>query len=190
MTHTLLAEIGGMPFDPVPVFLILCGILFLNLILRMVAGIHRGATLAVVTTGGLDATAFAPILKELYTDERIWTLVYLDNPLLKWINKFKKFTGKKMPIPIHWGNPTGMSHTFATGQSNINASKYTDFYLTRAKDYGFIQIDHETLLAAKDDPGAFLRAKEPEIDGMLQAMGRRMAIEMYGNGSGAKGQIA
>lgn len=145
--------------------------------------------LGAVTASALDATSFGPILKDLYTDERIWSLTYKDNPFLKWIAKFKKFTGKRMPIPIKYGSPVGTGHTFATAQANIVASKYTDFFLTRAKDYGFIQIDHETLLAAKDDPGAFLRAKEPEIDGLLESMGRRMAIEMYGNGSGMKGQV-
>lgn len=143
-----------------------------------------------IVTGGLTAESFAPILKELYTKQRIVDNVLGDNRLLKWLNTDENYSGKKMPIPIRYGNPQGASHTFATGKANITTSKYTDFYLTVNQDFGFVRIDHKTLMEARNDMGAFLRAKEPEIDGMLANLGRRTSIELYGNGSGARGQIS
>lgn len=139
--------------------------------------------------GGLDLTALNFALKELYTDERVWTLTYKKNPLLAMISKFEKFGGKYLPIPVVYGRPTGRSATFATAQTNISPTDGVEFLLTRKKDYGFVRIDHETLLASKDDPAAFLRAKTTEIDGILETIGRSLAVAMYGNGSGVRGQL-
>ena len=140
--------------------------------------------------GDLNFTSFTPILKELYTPQRIEDLVLGDNRLMRWLTKDKNFSGKKMPIPIHYGSPQGRSHTWATGKANITTSKYTDFYLTAIQDFGFVEIDHFTLKAARNDIGSFLRAKEPEIDNMLKTMGRNASIELYGIGSGSRGQLA
>jgi hypothetical protein len=138
----------------------------------------------------LDLTAFTPVLKTLYPDEKIWDLAIKKHPLLAWLSRDKNFVGEDMKIPIQFGNPNGCSHTFSKGKTNKAPSKYSAFTLTRKKDYGFITIDNETIQASKSDPGAFLRARSSEIDGLIAQMGRRMAMEVYGNGSGVRGQIS
>lgn len=168
------------------------GSLFANavgfaLILKLL--IFMLAPFGVVVTGGMDLTAFAGALKELYGPQKIQQIVYKKNPFFAMLKKFTKFTGKNLPVPVVYGNPTGVGSTFATAQSNINPSDIAEFLLTRTKYYGFVKIDHETLQASKDDAGAFLRAKSTEFDGMLKQLGRRLAISLYGNGSGVVGQI-
>lgn len=143
-----------------------------------------------VTTGGVTFASFTPILKELYIAQRIEDLAFGENRFAKYLTKDENFSGKKMPIPIKYGLPQGRSRTFATGKANITTSKYTDFYLTVGEDFGFVEIDHFTMKLARNDLGAFLRAKEPEVDGMFKNMGRTMSIELYGNGSGARGRIS
>jgi hypothetical protein len=136
----------------------------------------------------LDLTSFDSALKEYYTDEKIYNMVYRDNPLLAMMSKREDFRGKNMPIPIIYGNPQGRSATFSTAQSNKTASQITDFVLTRNKDYSLASIDNETLEASKGDAAAFMEAATTEIDGAINNITRSLAISMYRTGSGSIGQ--
>ena len=53
----------------------------------------------------LDLTSFDAALKQYYTDEKIYNMVYRDNPLLAMMPKREDFAGKNLPIPIIYGNP-------------------------------------------------------------------------------------
>jgi len=53
----------------------------------------------------LDMSSFDAALKSLYTDEKIFNMVYSDNPLLALMPKMTNFEGKNLPIPIIYGNP-------------------------------------------------------------------------------------
>ena len=138
----------------------------------------------------LDLTSFASALKEYYTDEKIYNMVYKDNPLLAMMAKREDFGGKNLPIPIIYGNPQGRSASFSTAQANKTASKITDFVLTRDKDYALASIDNETLEASKGDKAAFMEAATTEIDGAINSITRSLAIAMYRSGSGSIGQAS
>lgn len=136
----------------------------------------------------LDMTSFNSALKAHYTDERIYNMVYRDNPLLALMPKMESFGGKNLPIPIIYGNPQGRSASFSTAQSNKTASKITDFVLTRNHDYALASIDNETLEASKGNSNAFMEAATTEIDGAINSATRSLAIAMYRSGSGSIGQ--
>jgi hypothetical protein len=137
----------------------------------------------------LDLTSFASALKSHYTNDRVENMVYQDNPLLALMPKMESFGGKNLPIPIIYGNPQGTSATFATAQANKTSSKLKDFVLTRVRDYSLASIDNETLEASKGNANAFMEAATTEIDGALHSCSRRLAIAMYGSGSGSIGQV-
>lgn len=137
----------------------------------------------------LDLTSFAAALKQHYTDEHIYNMVYSDNPLMAMLTKYENFGGQNMPIPIIHGNPQGRSANFATAQTNKTNSQLKDFVLTRAKDYSLASIDNETIEASKGNANAFLEAATVEIDGAFQAITRSMAISLFGTGSGTIGQV-
>ena len=136
----------------------------------------------------LDMSSFDAALKSLYTDEKIFNMVYSDNPLLALMPKMTNFEGKNLPIPIIYGNPQRRSANFAIAQANTSSSRVEDFVLVRNKDYSFASIDNETLEASKSKPGAFLDAVSTEIDGAVNSITRSLAISMYRNGSGSIGQ--
>ncbi len=138
----------------------------------------------------LDLTSFASALKAHYTEDKVENMVYQDNPLLGMMPKMEDFGGKNLPIPILYGNPQGRSASFATAQANKTSSKFTDFVLTRAKDYSLASIDNETLEASKGNSNAFMEAATTEIDGAIHTAARSLAVAMYGTGSGSIGQIA
>lgn len=138
----------------------------------------------------LDLTSFEAALKQHYTDERIYNMVYADNPLMAMLAKYENFAGKNLPIPIIHGNPQGRSANFATAQSNKTNSQLKDFVLTRTRDYSLASIDNETIEASKGNANAFLEAATTEIDGAFQSATRSLAIALYGTGSGSIGQAS
>ena len=137
----------------------------------------------------LDLQSFEAALKQHYTDEHIYNMVYSDNPLLAMLPKMENFGGKNLPIPIIHGNPQGRSANFSTAQSNKTNSQLKDFVLTRSKDYSLASIDNETIEASKGNANAFLEAATVEIDGAFQSATRSKAIALFGTGSGVIGQI-
>lgn len=136
----------------------------------------------------LDLTSFQPVLKQHYTNDRVENMVYRDNPLLAMLPKYEQFGGENLKLPIKFGIPQGRSATFSTAQSNKTNSQYKAFLLTRSKDYSLASIDNETIDASKGNSNAFLEAATTEIDGAIESCTRSLAIDLYGNGSGSRGQ--
>jgi hypothetical protein len=102
----------------------------------------------------------------------------------------EQFGGKNLPIPIIFGNPQGASATFSTAQANKTNSQLKDFVLTRNSDYSLASISNEVLEASKGNANAFMEAATTEIDGAIQTATRRLAIALYGTGSGSIGQAS
>lgn len=137
----------------------------------------------------LDMTTFASALKQHYTNDRVENMVYQDNPLLALLPKMENFGGKNLPIPIIYGSPQGASATFSDAQANKTNTKVTDFVLTRKADYVLASISNEVLEASKGNANAFMEAATTEIDQAIHTSARRLAIALYGTGSGSLGQV-
>jgi hypothetical protein len=139
---------------------------------------------------GLNMTNFAPMLKTLYTKQKVQNLVYKKNPLFAMLNKGTEFVGESKTVPVIYGNPQGRSASFTKAQAGKTNTKSKKFTITRAKDYGLISIDGETLLASQSDAGAFASARATEIDGMFQNLTNTLEFDLFGNGSGVRGQLS
>jgi hypothetical protein len=137
----------------------------------------------------LDVGTVTQALKEHYKPLRVQNMVYKDNPLFAMMPKYTKFGGENMPIPLLYSNPQRRSATFATGQANTSTSALKQFVLTRAKDYSFASITGESIKATERDSDAFLRYATMEIDGALHSLTRSLAVAMYRDGSGVRGQV-
>ena len=139
---------------------------------------------------GLNLTNFAPILKTLYTKQKVQNLVYKTNPFLASLPKSEDFYGDSKKVPLIYGNPQGRSATFTTAQGNKGNTASKAFYLTRNHDYQLLSIDGETLLASQNDAGAFMSARKTEIDGGFQNITNALSVDLFGAGSGVRGQMA
>ena len=137
----------------------------------------------------LDVGTVTEALKEHYKPLRVQNMVYKDNPLFAMMPKYTKFGGENMPIPLIYSNPQRRSATFATGQANTSTSALEQFVLTRSKDYSFASITGESIKATERDSDAFLRYATMEIDGALHSLTRSLAVAMYRDGSGERGQV-
>ena len=139
----------------------------------------------------LNITTFDSALKELYTKDKVEKLVYENFPLLASIPKQTDFVGKQYVVPVYYGNSQGRSATFSRAQASglRDNSKIVDFNLTRVKDYGVVYIDNETMEATANDKGAFLKARETEIDGIISSLSQSLAGQIVKSGWGDIGRV-
>ncbi len=138
----------------------------------------------------LDTTAFAAALKRKYTDRRIQWLAYKNNPFLALVPKSSDFGGESKSIPVRYGTPQGRSVSFTTAQSNKTASSAAAFLITRVSDYAVASITGETIEASEGNSNALMRAVSYEMDGAIYTATRSLAIALWRNGGGARGQIS
>jgi hypothetical protein len=138
-----------------------------------------------------NLTKFDSALKVLYNKNRVEKLVYSKFPLLALLPKNEEFYGKVKPIPVYYGNPQGRSSTFSRAKTRAASenSKVVDFQLKRTRDYGFVQIDNETMEASSNEKGAFLKAKQTEIDGIISSLSQSLARQIVRGGWGDAGQV-
>tara|TARA_R110000824_G_scaffold161124_1_gene336262 strand:+ start:6823 stop:8145 length:1323 start_codon:yes stop_codon:yes gene_type:complete len=135
----------------------------------------------------LDYNTVSEAMKIHYKPLRVKDMVYKDNPLLAMLPKYESFGGLNMPIPIIYSNPQRAGAAFGSAQSVTSTSKVEQFVIQRKKDYSFASVDGETIKASQGDTNAFLRYLTLEIDGALHTLNRRLAIALYGDGSGSLG---
>jgi len=140
---------------------------------------------------GLDLAKFDAALKDHYTDERVQNMTYQRNPFFALCPKYERFGGRKLPIPLIYGNPQSRSGTFSTAQTQSGASSslVEAFELTRVKDYAIATIDNETMEASEGDKNAFIEAATTEIDGAMNALTNSLAMNQYKSGYGERGVI-
>jgi hypothetical protein len=140
--------------------------------------------MAAATTTTADA-----VLKVRYPEMKVRYLGYEGNPLLSLLPKDTNFDGKRIEIPLYFGGHQGASRLFATAQTNVSPGKFDAFELPRRKDYGVGQIELELVKASAKDPGSFLRQSTTEIDGTIRTIGKNLAVSLYRNHGGARGQV-
>lgn len=143
----------------------------------------------------LDLTALDSALKQFYRDARVKDLVYKKNPLIALLPKRNDFVGKNLPVPLRYGDPQNRSAQFgyaqrSTGPSDTDSSKFEDFLITRAKNYGFAFLDAETVEAAQSDMGSFVRQATNEINGVLNGITRDLALDLFRDGTGVRGRVS
>jgi hypothetical protein len=137
----------------------------------------------------LDITAADGALKTVYPSRRLKFIGYQGNPLLALLPKDENFGGDNKKMPIWYGGNQGASRQFSNAKNNKTPGLYKAFLLTRVRDYGLTDIDLETVQASANDEMAFLRLATAEIDNTVRTVGRNLAISLYRNKGGARGQV-
>ncbi len=138
----------------------------------------------------VTVTNAAKALQILYSDKKVLELAYAESPLLALLPKNPNFVGSSYKFAITYGRGTGVSRTFATAKANKGPGKYENFTLTRKKDYGFVSIETEAILATEGKKAAFLDLAKTEHDGVIQGVARNQSVSLYRNTGGARGQVA
>ena len=141
---------------------------------------------------GTDAT-FESLMKRLQPQkvvERLWELQYA---FLSMVKKRDDFVGSQIDVPLEHSHPYA-SRTFASAGHGASGyafpSSSVKYNLTRKKDYGIGRLDAETMHAARNDMGAWVRALQRESTNVLKTLQKRTAIALYRNSGGAIGKMS
>jgi hypothetical protein len=138
----------------------------------------------------LDTTALTAVLKQKYSDKAVALLCYKKNPFFALTEKETDLGGKNYVIPVRNATPQGRGTTIGTAQANKTASVYNSFVVTRVSDYATATITGEAIKASKGDENSLIEGLTKEIDGAINTCMRSIAICMFRNGGGARGQIS
>jgi hypothetical protein len=143
------------------------------------------------TYSGLDMTTFAAGLKAFYTPDKVRNMTYQNNPFWALIKKEENTSGKTYEQPVIYGSPQSRSAKFsvAQGQSVAASSQLKVFSVTRVSDYGIVTVDNQTIMASRNDAGAFMKARTVELNGAMIAVTDSLATALYRNGAGTLGSV-
>jgi len=142
-----------------------------------------------------DMTAAAQVLKQRYTRKKLNTLSYNNNTLLALMPKDEALGSNAFVFGVRnavaqtrsWN---GFSQSQASTANPGGASTYNRFVVPHYNDYTTANITGDAIDSAKGDENTLINVLTGEIDGALYTASRSLAISMYKNGGGARGQIS
>jgi len=138
-----------------------------------------------------DLAAANAVLKEDYLGpvrEQLNNDNYVINKLVQ--NK-QEATGKEFWVPLHYGRNNGVGYRGegvalpTAGNQKYKQSTGSTKYL-----YGTIEITGPTIKAMRNDKGAFIRAVESEMKGLLKDLKDQRARALFGDGTGKLANFA
>lgn len=137
-----------------------------------------------------DLQLYTNILKTLYPSDSAPELIYPDSPLVALVPKDENWDGEEYAVSNRYSASAGFSHSFPNAQNNKSAPSWARFRVTDIQDYATFSVPGRVLRATKSNRGSLVRALKAAGDAAFYKMKRRLCSEIYGNGGGAKGQIA
>src|SRR5687767_10097051 len=108
------------------------------------------------------------IYRSDYSDHQIADITLRDHVWYAMIHKEGGFGGQDFKYAVRYGNPQGVSGTFATARSRARSSKGMQFTATPAEKYGVVTIDGKSALQAKGSKKAFYDLITMETDRVLE----------------------
>lgn len=132
----------------------------------------------------LTVSKFNSALLPLFPEKRLRRYGMEDQPFWAWVPKKTDFYGRKGEVPIRYAPGGGTSPDFASAQEAKGGSSYTHFEVTRKRNYHLISIDAEALEASESDKGAYMNAKESEIDAGFTKLVQRLGADLQADGTG------
>jgi len=139
---------------------------------------------------GSSESTVGYIYKRKYSDGQVGDLAMRDHVIMKMMAKQGGMSGpaaSAWTYAVRYGNPQGISGTFADAQSGASGSKGVAMIAARKKKYCVVTLDGESLSAAIDNRGAFLDLVTQETDGVVEEHGDALAFELFRDGNGWRG---
>ncbi len=136
-----------------------------------------------------NMTTALELTKRLYP-EGLEVFLYKMSPVYALLKKWKSFGGEGKFLVWQYAPGAGSSVSFTVAQANKSASSFKRPLITRSKEYALASIDGETMEATMGDKFAVAEAFKVAMDDALHNVNRSLALNMFGNGGGARGKLA
>lgn len=135
-----------------------------------------------------DLNSVAYIYKRMYSPDQVGDIARREHPLFSMVEERAGFGGEDFSYAIRYGNPQGLSNSFANAQANAKSSKGVKLRAVRKQKYGVITINGEAMAAAEGDKAAFLDLVTQETEGILEEFGDSLAFDLHRAGNGDRGR--
>lgn len=135
-----------------------------------------------------DITDAAFVTKTYYSEKNVGDITRRDHPGYSMLMFDDVFVGATMNYMVRSGGPQGISATLARAKANSSSSKGLQFAATRAQRHGIINVDYQSMLATRNNKGAFISLIEMESDAVFYELGSDLAFGYYRNTTGVRGQ--
>lgn len=135
---------------------------------------------------GQDLSGFDAALKDVY-GPRIEEQLNNINVLSDWIdeNDSADWTGRQVIYPIHVGRNQGVG---ASAEGNrlppAGAQTYATVKIPEKYNYGRIQLTAQVIKSSTENKGAFTRAMESELNGLVRDLANDRERQFFGAGTG------
>lgn len=94
--------------------------------------------------------------------------------------------GKNFTIPAHYGrNESVSSRAEGAALAAAGAQAYKEMIVPMKHHYGRIQVTGQTIRATASDQGAFVRAVESEMKGVVSNLRGELNRQLFGDGTGS-----
>jgi hypothetical protein len=131
------------------------------------------------------------LFKQKYT-EGLEDLTFKERPLFGLLPKYTDVGGasastRAWHIPLKFANTSAVGGTFATAQTRAAtvSSKVVAWELVTMHQYGFINLDMESILRSEGKEHAFVDEKSLEMDAIIENMSNRLHHFCYLDGTGS-----
>lgn len=133
----------------------------------------------------LDIAAFDAVLKEVY--EKPLQLLLNSKTVTR--NRFKKETGswegRHVRYPLNVGRNQGVMATSENGHlPDAGQQAYVETRIPIRYNHGRIQLSIQTIKHSRSNKGAFKRALDQEMQGLVRDLGNDLNRQMFGWGKG------
>lgn len=108
------------------------------------------------------------------------------NVLLKRLQKnSESVTGKNFTVPLHVGRNVGIGARPESGNLPVAGNQqYRETIIPMKYNYGKISVTGQAIKATRNDAGAFVRAVDSEIRGLVSDFKRDINRQLHGDGTG------
>ena len=135
---------------------------------------------------GQTLSAFDAALKDVY-GPRIEEQLNMTNPLTEWIdeNDSSDWTGRQVTFPIHVSRNEGVGAS-AEGDPlpAAGAQGYAQVKIGEKFNYGRIELTGQVIKSSLQSKGAFTRAMESEVKGLVKDLANERERQCFGSGTG------
>ena len=135
---------------------------------------------------GQTLTGFDAALKEVY-GPRIEEQLNIVNPLSEWIdeNDSSDWTGREVTYPIHVSRNQGVG---SSGEGDplpaAGSQGYAQVKIAEKFNYGRIELTGQVIKSSLQSKGAFTRAMESEVKGLVRDLANERERQCFGAGNG------
>lgn len=135
--------------------------------------------------------ALVKMYKTVYMNKDLSNQAKRKTPAYDSVQKTDDFVGNNLTFPFNDGVPVGVHTTLAGAQAAATSSVFDNWVLSaRKKLYGVLTIDAESMLAARNDVGAFLRLRQKETNELMAYMKMVLGgFAFWGDGAGNLAQV-